>query len=355
MYLLLAVIVLLLLFAASYGGPGTWVSLASSTLSVLLVAGVAFIANAGTAGPFFNALAAQSPVFFKAGMRDLAFAATSTAASFAEGRPRAAAESTAAPSAPPTPLAADARNPDDGNWLDLSWFAPTDWVFAAVDWLDPAGWFEAQDQRAPEVHIRVGEDAAGTAPATPQTQAPQTVPQAPMPTVRSMMQPRDEAAQTPAADAPSYRIVTAPSDDTAPVTGSLPDNPSTPVKWLAGARAPAGMEGVLLTGRNVSTQPLDDIQATLKPDSAATPAGLNDVRLSLRVEGPEGMAVSGTSVPPGARFHLQAAGLSNDAARELGAAIVSFAYSQAGRRRTSIMYLKQTALGGDLGGGAEPQ
>ncbi|ODR94484.1 hypothetical protein AUC70_07480 [Methyloceanibacter stevinii] len=318
-------------------------------LSVLLVAGVAFIANAGSAGPYFNALAAQSPTLFQAGVQDLAFAAESTAAAFAEGRRRAATEETAVQSTAPTPPAPDTRDQDTGDWLDLSWLTPTDWLFAAADWLDPAGWFEAQDPSAPEVDLRVGNEAPVTT--EPQAQAPQ----APMPTVRSMMHPRDEAAQRPAAGAPSYRIVTAPSEEAAPITGSLPDNPSTPVTWLAGAAVPAGMSNVLLTGTNVSNQPLEDIQATLKPDSGATPTGLDNVTLSLRVEGPDGTAVPGASVPPGARFHLEAAGLSNDAANELGAAIVSFAYSQGGRRRTSIMYLKQTALGGALDGGTEPQ
>ncbi|WP_108683460.1 hypothetical protein [Methyloceanibacter sp. wino2] len=346
MYLLLAVIVLLLLFAASYGGPGTWVALASTTLSVLLVAGVAFIANAGSAGPYFNALAAQSPTLFKAGVEDLAFAAESTAAAFAEGRQRAAAEETAIQSTAPTPPVPDTSGQDTGDWLDLSWLTPADWLFAATDWLDPAGWFETQEPSAPEVDIRVGNEAPATP--KPQARAPQAEPQAPMPTVRSMMHPRDEAAQRPAADAPSYRIVTAPSEEAAPTTGSLPDNPSTPVTWLAGASTPAGMSNVLLTGTNVSNQPLEDVQATLKPDSGARPTGLDNVALSLRVEGPDGTAVPTASVPPGARFHLEAAGLSNDAANELGAAIVSFAYSQGGRRRTSIMYLKQTALGGGM-------
>lgn len=348
MYLLLAVIVLLLLFAASYGGPGTWVALASSTLSVLLVAGIAFIANAGSAGPYFNALAAETPTLFKSGVQDLAFAAERTAASFAEAQQRTIAEAVAAEAVPP-PAAAPApdKSDDGGSWLDLSWLTPTEWLSTAADWLDPAGWFGTQAPSAPEVDLRVGNGATGNPPAAPepQGQAPQAASQAPMPTVRAMMHPRDEAAQKSAA-APSYRIVTAPSVEAGPVTAPLPDNPNTPVKWLAGAAGPAGLDRILLSGMNVSSQPLEDIQATLKPDSGATPVGLDDVRLSLRVEGADGTAVPGGSVPPGARFHLQAAGLSDKAANELGGAIVSFAYSQGGRRRTSIMYLKQTALGG---------
>ena len=75
MYLLLAAIVLLLLFAASFGGRGTWVALTSTTLTVLLVAACAFIASASSAGPFFKSLAEGLPASLNGGVEDLAYAA----------------------------------------------------------------------------------------------------------------------------------------------------------------------------------------------------------------------------------------------------------------------------------------
>jgi hypothetical protein len=375
-YLLLAVIVLLLLFAASYGGPGTWIALASSTLSVLLIAAIAFVANAGSAGPYLNALAAQTPALLRGGVQDLAYAAEQTAALLSEGPQRVAAEPTEqdaaaetplieptpiettpieimppdtapSPSAPPAPVGSVE---DESAWFDLSWLTPTDWLATAAGWLNPASWFGGQEPGAPEIDVPVGSEAASGAATAPKPQA--SAPPAPLPTVRAMMQPRDEATQGRSAAAPSYRIVRPPSEDPGPVTASLPDNPATPVKWLADAPAPPGIDRILLSGTNVSRTTLEDIQATLRPDSGVTATGLGNVALSLRLEGPDGTVASGTSVPPGARFHLQAAGLSEDAVQALGGAIVSFAYSQNGRRRTSIMYLEQDALGG---GAAEPQ
>lgn len=367
MYLLLAVIVLLLLFAASYGGPGTWVALASSALSVLLIAAIAFVANAGSAGPYFNALAAHTPALLRGGVQDLAYAAEQTAALLLEGTQRAAAEPTQpeaaaaettpteimptetapSPSAPPVPVGSAG---DESDWFDLSWLAPTDWLATAAAWLNSASWFGGQEPSAPEIDVQVGSEAASDAATGPKPQA--SAPPAPMPTVRAMMQPRDEAAQGRTAAPPSYRIVTPPSEDAGPVTASLPDNPATPVKWLADVPAPAGIDRILLSGTNVSRTTLEDIQATLRPDSGVTATGFGNVTLSLRVEGPDGTVAPRISVPPGARFHLQAADLSEDAVQALGGAIVSFAYSQNGRRRTSIMYLEQDALGG---GAAEPQ
>jgi len=101
---------------------------------------------------------------------------------------------------------------------------------------------------------------------------------------------------------------------------------------------------ILLTGANRSNEPLEDIRATLKPDSGKDISVPNALTLRLRIEG---QAVDGTgaaSVPPGARFHLEAPTLTADQARALTGAIVSFAYRQAGRRRTSIMYRTQAAL-----------
>lgn len=360
MYLLLAVIVLLLLFAASYGGPGTWIVLASSTLSVLLVAGCAFIANAGSAGPYFKALAAHTPTLLRAGVQDLAFAAERTAAARTEGigaDPKAAesmaTETLAVEIEPVAPVAStpEASDENTADWLELSWLTPSEWISGAVDWLDPTRWFAGEEPSATEVDVRVGNDATTDAAAQPEprAQVPQAAPAAPMPTVRAMMHPRDGATQDSADAPPAYRIVTPPTDDDEAVTGSLPDNPNTPVTWLEGAAVPAGLDRILLSGTNVSNAPLEDIEATLKPDTGMRSVGTGNLRLSIRIEGPDGTAAPGAFIPPGARFHLQAADLSEDAAQGLGGAIVSFAYSQSGRRRTSIMYLNETVLGGGAG------
>lgn len=377
MYLLLAVIVLLLLFAASYGGRGTWIALASSTLSVLLIASCAFLANAGNAGPYFRALAAQTPALFSTAAGDLAFAAERTAEALAASRHRTAQDALTpkdalTPAPVPTP---NAPRPDtgggaDASWIDLSWFTPVDWLAGAAAWLNPLRWFEGQDRLAGQ---ETGTPDAGppalgepgmtaASPQPPRADAPAPT-QMPMPRVRALMQPeeqpqgqpQDAGTGSPDPAAPSYRIVVAPppaapSQAPAPVTAPLPASPGVPVQWLGDAARPAALSGILLTGTNVSDTQLEDIQATLRPDAGATTPGLETIALSLRIERRDGTITEAASIPPGARFHLQASDLTGDAARQLGGAIVSFAYSQDGRRRTSIMYLEQRAL---TGGGTQ--
>lgn len=355
MYILLAAIVLLLLFVASYGGRRTWVALASATLSVLLVAGCAFLANARSAGPYFNALAAEAPALFNTGLQDLAFAAERLAASHAQAPRRAVAATQAPP--PAAPSADDGAQADwlDLSAIDMSWLDPSDWLSSVAGGLNPLNWFETTEPGKPEVHLKVqqgDETTTAAVPAPVETGAPQAS-QTPLPTVRSMMREQDEAqgqdeplqqadtARQQAAAAPSYRILTPPEADSGP-----PEMPGAPVKWLADASAPDGMDKIMLTGTNTSNTPLENIQAVLKPDSDANALGIDTVALNLRVERRDGTAAPGASIPPGARFYLEAADLSEAAARQLGGAILSFAYSQDGRRRTSIMYLKRTALSG---------
>lgn len=369
MYLLLAVIVLLLLFAASYGGRGTWIALASSTLSVSLIAGCAFLANAGNAEPYFRALAAQTPALFSTAAEDLAFAAERTAEALAASRHRAAQDAlmpqetpTPAPVPPPNAPRPDTGGGADASWIDLNWFTPVDWLAGAAAWLNPLHWFDGQDRlggqetgtsdAGPPVPDEPGMTAAS--PPAARTDAP-----VPVPRVRALMQPeeqpqgqpQDAGAGSPDPTAPSYRIVVAPppaapSQAPAPVTAPLPASPGAPVQWLGDAARPAALSGILLTGTNVSDTQLEDIQATLKPDAGATTPGLETIALSLRIERRDGTIAEAASIPPGARFHLQASDLTGDAAGQLGGAIVSFAYSQDGRRRTSIMYLEQRALTG---------
>ena len=142
-----------------------------------------------------------------------------------------------------------------------------------------------------------------------------------------------------------------------PQTETLPapakhDSPSAaphgPVKWILDARPPGAGTMVVLTGANLSDEPLEDIRATLKPDSAKDTniSVPNVLKLRLHIEGQVIDGKGAASIPPGARFHLEAPTLTADQARQLSGAIVSFAYVQAGRHRTSIMYLTQAALAG---------
>lgn len=354
MYLLLAAIVLLLLFAASFGGRRTWVALGSTTLTVLLVAAGAFIASASSAGPFFKSLAEGLPASLNGGVEDLAYAAERTAAAFGEARKSAAthiskhlAMEETAPESPPA--AASPGHDAQSAWLSADWLD--------FSWLNPWNWFGDAAPAAPEIHIELGQGgetpAAAPAPAEPEP---------PMPRVRAMMPGHDagHAAETTAEPgdetrkqanaAPSYRIVTLPDPAATPSPEAPPDDTAgVPVKWLPDAPHPAGMDSIVLTGANMSNAPLEDIQATLKPDSADGNAAGN-LALRLRIEGgdePEGAA---ETVPPGTRFHLQAAGLSEADTERLKGAIVSFAYSLGGRRRTSILYLDRAALGGTTAG-----
>ncbi len=117
----------------------------------------------------------------------------------------------------------------------------------------------------------------------------------------------------------------APASEPAPAE----DSSDATITWFLDEPPPS--ETFRLSGANVSDQPLETVQAVLKPDS-----GGGELALVLEVDGAD---AGGAIVPPGARFHLKAETLSNDAAKQLGGAILSFGYSQAGRSKTSIMYL----------------
>lgn len=121
--------------------------------------------------------------------------------------------------------------------------------------------------------------------------------------------------------------------------GSKPDSKAvsdSPVAWRLGD-APAQVssgdaQGFLLSGTNVSGQVLEDVHAILKPDSSQ-----RELELALDVEGHtlEGGAV----IPAGARFKLLSETAGEDGSRQTGGAILTFRYSQAGQRKTSILYL----------------
>jgi len=111
--------------------------------------------------------------------------------------------------------------------------------------------------------------------------------------------------------------------------------PESAIQWFLDDPPPAGSKAFLIDGVNVSDQPLEAVQAVLKPDS-----GAGELALVLNVEGGKGEAV----VPPGKRFSLAAETLTEDEAKQLGGAILSVGYVQAGRRKTSIMYLTPPML-----------
>lgn len=138
--------------------------------------------------------------------------------------------------------------------------------------------------------------------------------------------PRPEPA-TPASVTPEP-----PTPETAtPETAT----PESAIQWFLDEPPPADSKTFLIDGLNASDQPLEAVQAVLKPDS-----GAGELELVLEVEGGKGGAV----IPPGERFSLAAETLTEDEAKQLGGAILSVAYVQAGRRKTSIMYLTPPML-----------
>lgn len=117
-----------------------------------------------------------------------------------------------------------------------------------------------------------------------------------------------------------------------------------PVKWILDAPIPSP---ALLVGTNVSDAPLEQIRATLRPDGNDSGVGADTLPLLVIVDG-QGSAGerrnAATAVPPGARFTLERPASAAADTPELGGAVLSFAYVQAGRRRTSIIYLAPKSL-----------
>jgi hypothetical protein len=112
-------------------------------------------------------------------------------------------------------------------------------------------------------------------------------------------------------------------------------NSQSPVAWRLEDRdiQPASSsDGVfLISGTNVSDQPLEKVHAVLRPD-----ASQREVELALSVEGRE--LEDKTVIPAEARFSLVAVNPSQDDS-QIGGAILTFRYVQAGQRKTSILYL----------------
>ena len=108
----------------------------------------------------------------------------------------------------------------------------------------------------------------------------------------------------------------------------------SPVIWrLYDSNAQVGgTEGFSISGTNISNQALEQVQAVLKPDS-----NQRELQLTLEVDGQK--VEAGLTIPAGTRFSLVSENPSEEAAKPSGGAILSFRYVQAGKRKTSILYL----------------
>jgi hypothetical protein len=268
--LLVAGIVLVLLFVATYSQRRTWVTLGSTALSMVLVAGCVLFSTA------------QGPSQIHEGLAQLA-------KKLPAGWDRPALELATALEQASTSLAS---RKDAGPREPKPVLTAT-----AADWFSWGAWFKAEQ-------------------ATEETAAPNP----------------EEKAEPVAVQR------SAPEPEVEPVA----DTGSAPIQWLLDA--PAASDTFMLTGANVSDQPLEDIRAVLKPD-----AGGGALPLTLTVAGADSAAV-----PAGARFGLVAEALTPDEVKQLGGAILSVAYAQGGRRKTSIMYLTPPMLAERVAGDAEP-
>lgn len=333
-------------------------ALASTSLSILLLAASILIFNARIAGPYFAVLAENLPPPSNEAARDLSVTARHIADVLALARKNADTRQAArddaearADQASSEPVhsehsAATSPNVDwlSGDWLSGDWFS-TDrgWLAGRsfdIAWLDPRGWFGGKDGSEP------------SAPSTPQRSEQQG---GDRPDAQSAYDNNQEASEVivllprDSENTPRHKIVIAPQPNASrSVTTSMPSQGDAAVRWFPDAPPPDGVSSIILSGANVSSMPLEDIQATLKPDSHDTALGFKGLALSLQLPEEAGGApnqnVDGRAVPPGARFYLKAESLSGNEVEQLGGAIVSFAYSQAGRRRTSILYLKQPGI-----------
>ena len=90
--------------------------------------------------------------------------------------------------------------------------------------------------------------------------------------------------------------------------------------------------GFSISGTNASDEAMEQVQAVLKPDSSK-----RQLEFFLDVEGHN--VEDGTVIPAGARFSLVSETPNEDGAKQIGGAILSFRYVQAGQRKTSILYL----------------
>jgi len=147
--------------------------------------------------------------------------------------------------------------------------------------------------------------------------------------------PAAEPAPMQAAAAPGWF---GPSQDPAPAPQS---NSQSPVAWTfaeSDGQSPVTSPwGFSIRGTNVSHEALEQVQASLKPDSTE-----RKVSLALSVEG-DG-AEDDSVIPADARFSLFSATPEDGSAEQSGGAILTFRYVQAGQRKASILYLTPAML-----------
>ena len=256
MDLLIAGIVLLLLFVATYSQRRTWIALGSTALTIVLIAGCIFFSTAQGSSQIHDGLAQlvkALPAGWDQPALKLTAAIEQASTSLARARKKAAARE-------PQPI-----------------------LTASI-----ARWFTW----APKSGAETGPE--------------------PEPTPAALAEAKPALAETEAA-------------------------PDSPIKWFLDQPALTTSESFRLSGASVSDQPLKAVRAVLKPDS-----GGNKIILALDVEGHN--SGDGATVPPGTRFSLAAESLTEDEVLRLGGAILSFAYVQAGRRKTSIIYLTPPML-----------
>ena len=298
MELLAAGIILGLLFVATYSQRRTWIALGSALLSVALVSGFLFLSTAQDTTPFrdgLTQLAKMLPARWDRRVQNLAASIERASLGLADARKRGAEHRQ------PLLATSDAKLSDwfDGDswsWKFRSWKS---WTWESWSW---------------------GSQAETKSEPKPRAEAEQTI--------RAEPTAKAEPKARPAADAGGSR---------------RPANSSGPIKLLLDEPPPVARENFGISGANISDQPLTTIRAVLKPDSGAP-----HLELSLQVDGLS--SANGGVIPPGARFTLTAPDFTPDAATH-GGAILSLAYSQAGRQKTSITYLTPQMLTARATGG----
>ena len=154
-----------------------------------------------------------------------------------------------------------------------------------------------------------------------------------------------ERAPVPVSTQPASRPAEPEPVQAAAAAGWLAPKPDAkigsqyPVAWRldeADVQPASSGDGIfLINGTNVSDQALEEVHAVLKPD-----ASQREVELALAVDGDD---QDGTVIPAAARFSLVSASPNQDGALIRGA-ILTFRYSQAGQRKSSILYLTPSML-----------
>ncbi len=280
MSLFAAGVVLFLLLVASYSGRRLWVSLASTVMSMVALAGLLFVAIAK------EPEAIRSGLIWTAGKVQLVVdqPTADTIAKVIEQLPA------------PAPAA---HNPP------------------AAQETTPPAIAEAAPQAPNASPAPCADTQAGCG--TPEGGATGATGPQPSPPAQASIQ----AATTPSLPAPAPAPAAPPAP--APMVSATP---GSPVVWFLDEQAQPGnaSPGLVIGGMNASASPFEDVRAVLKPDGSH-----DELPLVLDVGGQKSDAV-----PAGARFSLALQGIKY---AQTGGAILSFRYRQAGQVRTSILYL----------------